>query len=333
MQAALEFMSYVDHKKIYMTLKGLKTFSISTKSGMLGEKAYPGQDKQVIKKTIDRRRKMAIDAVTNGLSLLSGETSSLAPASVGEPQQPQAGEGGIPNDVPSGEDCGISDEGSSSHSHESNCRFYELQRENKRLQAEKDAMQAELDAMKKNATQPATEQSRKRKCMTPVEDEAAEAQPTTQGDLSPRSMRSRELDRRWDNKKQVYIDPLEILPTDSVDERWRKIYLTSNPRERMCKRMNYRDMCQEDHERMAERWHYEDLFLLADETHYSGANCRKATILRDLSVIGLKRMKEEGRSTKYMEYHDPSVGPDGKVAESILEEDPDTRRIYFIHGW
>ena len=324
-QAPLEFMSYLDHKKLFMTLNSIKAFTTSTRAGKLAKNSYPGQSEQSIKKTIDLRRKMAINWITAG-ALQSGETSSLASGSVCEPQQPQLGDGSIPNDVPLGDDCGISDEGSSSHSHESNCRFYELQRENKRLQAE-------LDAMKKNATQPATEQSRKRKCMTPVEDEAAEAQPTTQGDLSPRSMRSRELDRRWDNKKQVYIDPLEILPTDSVDERWRKIYLTSNPRERMCKRMNYRDMCQEDHERMAERWHYEDLFLLADETHYSGANCRKATILRDLSVIGLKRMKEEGRSTKYMEYHDPSVGPDGKVAESILEEDPDTRRIYFIHGW
>ena len=116
-KGTLKFMSYLHKKKIFMTLAGIKVFTKAIRAGKLAKNAYPDQDVQVVKKTINRRRQMAIDMMT-----------TLMQSSVG---------------TVDGEDDVIDDE-SSVHSHESDSRFIALQQENKRLLEENDDLRERL---------------------------------------------------------------------------------------------------------------------------------------------------------------------------------------------
>jgi len=116
-KGTLKFMSYLHKKKVFMTLAGIKVFTKATRAGKLAKNAYPDQDVQVVKKTINRRRQMAIDMMT-----------TLMPSSV---------------DTVDGEDD-ISDDESSVHSDESDSRFIALQQEIKRLREENDDLRKRL---------------------------------------------------------------------------------------------------------------------------------------------------------------------------------------------
>ena len=110
-KAALEFMSYLHKHKVFMTLAGIKVFTTATRAGKLSKNAYAGQDIQFIRMTINLRRTAAINMMTTSMQ---------------------------------GEVDDISDDGSSIHSHESDCRFYKLQQENQRLREENDELKKRL---------------------------------------------------------------------------------------------------------------------------------------------------------------------------------------------
>ena len=103
-------MSYIYNKKLYTTFEGLKAFSSATRVGKLAKKAYAGQEKHVVKTTIDLRRKMAIDEITTGL---------------------QQGEGGVANDDDTGDDG-------------SDAQLHALQEQVRKLQAENDKLKQRI---------------------------------------------------------------------------------------------------------------------------------------------------------------------------------------------
>ena len=63
-------MSYVDRKKVYLTLEGVKCFTYCSRSGKLSKGAYPDQDDDTVKGIIDLRRKTAFDAIQKGFASL-----------------------------------------------------------------------------------------------------------------------------------------------------------------------------------------------------------------------------------------------------------------------
>ena len=100
-------------------------------------------------------------------------------------------------------DDGMNDD-SSMHSCESNCRYDELQAENERLQAENERLKAENSMLKG----------------------AAPIKPLVcSNERPPTKKQKTDIYPYWDEKRQMNVDPLEILKTDSLDERRRKIGL------------------------------------------------------------------------------------------------------------